>query len=129
MNTVSQLAALGTATVISFASSGLVIAALARPLRPLILDMCGSEARAKFWTIYLSTLLVLVTLLCSMLLVAYGSAGTQGRLLERTAFFALAWLTGTVVVIGWTMWRSTLMLLRMGNPAKPSAAAAAEDER
>ncbi len=57
------LLALGTAVAVSL----LVVGLLWRPLRGMLVNLCGSEARAGFWTSYSTAVLVLAPLVAVML--------------------------------------------------------------
>jgi hypothetical protein len=49
--------------IISISISSLVIIALSKVLEKLLVDLCGTENRAKFWVIYSNVMLYLVPLL------------------------------------------------------------------
>ncbi|GAB4397676.1 MAG: hypothetical protein OHK0031_17540 [Anaerolineales bacterium] len=58
-------------------------AALRRSLRPVLIDLCGTEARAQFWTVFSVFLLVIVPLIFGL--------GFQPEASDPAAlFFALA---------------------------------------
>lgn len=48
---------------LSLMVSGFVINSLSMTLYDLILELCGTEARAKFWILYLKVMLVITPLL------------------------------------------------------------------
>jgi hypothetical protein len=55
--------------------SGLIIGALWRPLHGILVDLCGTQARARFWCCYTSIMLILVPLAAVLLGRSDGRAG------------------------------------------------------
>ena len=49
-------------------ASGLLLAALTRPLRRLLIDACGTVERANFWVVYSAAMMVIVPLLAVVVL-------------------------------------------------------------
>lgn len=83
------------------------IAVVARPLRVLLEDICGTADRARFWTLYACLLLVVAPLLVVSapgLLDASAAIGF-GPLLQRTVFFALVGIIGALLIMGYAVWR------------------------
>jgi hypothetical protein len=74
---------------------------LARPLRRVLLDLCGTEERADFWSRYTWTLLVLAPLLFALL----SNGGPQGsplgsEMLQNTLKSALIGALAALVAVG-----------------------------
>ena len=59
----SQITLFMIEITLSLTISGFVIYALSSALYQLILELCGTEARAKFWIAYLNVMLVITPLL------------------------------------------------------------------
>ena len=55
--------AFAVSVVVCLALSGIIILLLHVPLRKLLTDICGTEDRAKFWTMYVDILLFFTPLL------------------------------------------------------------------
>jgi hypothetical protein len=83
---------------LSLITSGFVIYTLSDALYHLILELCGTEARAKFWISYLNVMLVITPLLAVVIF------GKSSILVEANfSFFknALTWiLSGMFVSLG-----------------------------
>jgi hypothetical protein len=60
---------------ITLAGSGLIVAALWRPLHGVLRDLCGTDARASFWGSYTSIMLMLVPLAAVLLGRSDGRSG------------------------------------------------------
>lgn len=56
-----------SAVVITLAVAGSVVASLWRPLYAILLDVCGTEAHARFWRSYTGIMLLLVPLVAVLL--------------------------------------------------------------
>lgn len=67
--------------VFSLIISGLVIFTLSQALYTLILELCGTEARAKFWISYLNVMLVITPLLAVFIF------GTSSMLVQASFGF------------------------------------------
>ena len=67
--------------VFSLIISGLVINTLSKALYTLILELCGTEARAKFWISYLNVMLVITPLLAVFIF------GTSSMLVQASVGF------------------------------------------
>lgn len=67
--------------VFSLIISGLVINTLSKALYTLILELCGTEARAKFWISYLNVILVITPLLAVFIF------GTSSMLVQASFGF------------------------------------------
>lgn len=93
------------------------VTVLARPLRTLLVDICGTEGRANFWTLYASVLLVLAPLLVVSapgLLDAAARSGDFGPALQRALFYALVGIIGALVIMGYGVWRPVLTMAAEG---------------
>ena len=55
---------LGIGTTLTIALA--VVVYLMRPLRKILLDICGTKERAEFWTAFSNVTLVLVPLICAL---------------------------------------------------------------
>jgi hypothetical protein len=94
-----------------------VVGVLRRPLFNVVAELCGTAARATFWTAYLATLLILVPLLFGSWI---GAEFDLGRSLERGTTWMLVGLISALIVIGWAIWLPSHRLAP-GAP-KPGAA-------
>ena len=109
----TSLSAYAMSILVAIASAGITIGVLYRPLFAVILDLCGTQQRARFWSIYLSAILVLVPLTFVTFVLSFGARLPDlGAIVQRTTFYALLGLTGALVAIGWGIWRPSNDLLR-----------------
>jgi hypothetical protein len=96
------------AGLVALVLGGSVVAVLFRPLFGVVRDLCGTRERALFWSVYLSTILVLVPLLGVAFIGTYGSPTIDFvAFVQRAVFFALLGLTAALVTIGFGIWRPT----------------------
>lgn len=84
----------------SIALSALVSLALVRPLSPLLIELCGSPARARFWAVFTVCATQLTVLFTALL-----SAPVPKRRMAATAFdivvmTARAGVLGLLVALG-----------------------------
>jgi hypothetical protein len=87
--------------VLAAGSGAIVVSILGRPLFNVVAELCGTRARATFWTAYLATLLILVPLLFGSWI---GAGLDLGPSLERAITWVLVGLIGALLVIGWAIW-------------------------
>ena len=96
------------------------VAVVAKPLRRLLVDLCGTEDRAQFWTFYGALLVVLAPLMTVSvpgLLDATAAGGALGPVLQRAVFWALSGIIGALLVMGYAVWRPiALMTAGRGEP-------------
>jgi hypothetical protein len=96
------------AGIVALVLGGSVVAILFRPLFGVVRDLCGTADRAHFWSVYLSTILVLVPLLGVAFVATYGGPNVDFvTFVQRAVFFALLGLTAALVTIGFGIWRPT----------------------
>jgi nitrate reductase NapE component len=94
------------AGVVALVLGGSVVAVLFRPLFGAVKDLCGTRERALFWSVYLSTILILVPLLGVAFIGTYGGPTVDFvSFVQRAVFFALLGLTAALVTIGFGIWR------------------------
>lgn len=109
----------------SFLVSMALVAILTPALRLILLDICGTEARARFWTTYASIMLTLTPMFTVLLLSGTGFAP------ETVATFSPAMLritlAGTIfgllvglIVIGRQVTQSIGMTIRHQDPSPTS---------
>ena len=67
--------------ILSLSISGLVISTMSGALQKLLEDMCGTEARAKFWVAYINVMLVIAPLLTVFIF------GKSGVVAEASFYF------------------------------------------
>lgn len=82
------------------------IAVIVRPLSTILVDICGSEDRAWFWTAYtcvLTTIAPLMAVSTPGLLDV--SAGLSGPMLQHAVFYALAGIVVAFVCVGQAIWK------------------------
>jgi hypothetical protein len=106
---------MGATTVFALGSMGTlaigvaVVWYLRRPLRSILIELCGNESRAEFWTAFSAVVVGIVPVIFA---IAYHPAPGP----DTPAVFELAdqlkWgligLTGSVLVLGWVIGRSIL---------------------
>ncbi|MGE5517071.1 MAG: hypothetical protein ACM31D_14775 [Bacteroidota bacterium] len=106
---------------ISLVLAMLAVAVLARPLRVLLVDICGTDQRARFWTLYACALVVLAPLLMVSLpglLDAAANAGL-GAVLQRAVFYSLVGIIGALLVMGYAVWRPVAVMAARGLETAP----------
>jgi hypothetical protein len=109
----NYLAVLAVAAILG----SVIVSVLGRPLFNVVAELCGTRARATFWTAYLATLLILVPLLFASWI---GAELDLGRSLERGITWMLVGLIGALIVIGWAIWLPSHRLVP--EAPKPGAA-------
>jgi hypothetical protein len=119
----TSLATYAASTLIALVVAAATITVLYRPLFAVILDLCGTQQRARFWSLYLSTILILVPLTFVTFISTFGARLYDfDAAIQRTTFYALIGLTGALVVIGWGIWRPSNDLLRDNPKTTPVSA-------
>jgi len=78
-----------------------VIALLWRPLERLLTEVCGTEDRANFWTIYSALFLFLLPLLVAT---ATPIEGDVGRFVRLTIFFSDLGIAVALFAVGYAVW-------------------------
>jgi len=87
--------------LISFGISAIVLLFLNKPLYRLLIDLCGTEARAKFWLIYSNVMLVIAPLLFVIIFGKSNSDKIELFSFYKTAFgSSLAGVFISLAVIG-----------------------------
>ena len=87
--------------LLSLSVSTLVIICLTKPLRRLLIDMCGTESRARFWVVYSNVMLVIAPLLTIIIFGKSDLIGEANFTFYKTAFgSALFGIFISLVVIG-----------------------------
>lgn len=97
----------------------LAVAVVARPLKALLVDICGTEDRARFWTLYAAVMLVVAPLMVVSapgLLDAAVAAGI-GPVLQRAVFYALLGILAALVVMGYAVWKP-ITAMTAGRPGQ-----------
>jgi hypothetical protein len=87
--------------ILSLSVSAVVIICLTNALRRLLVDMCGTESRARFWVVYSNIMLVIAPLL-AIILFGKSEIMTEANFtFYKTAFgSALSGIFISLVVIG-----------------------------
>ena len=83
---------------LSLSVSGFVIYTLSNALYQLILKLCGTEARAKFWISYLNVMLVITLLLTVFIFGKSGIVAEASFLFFKNALSCI--LTGMFLSLG-----------------------------
>jgi hypothetical protein len=105
----------------------LAVVVLAPPLFRVVVELCGTLTRARFWTTYLGMILVLVPLLAaSWLTVRTAAGGSLTVHVEEAVYFALAALLAALLAIGFGIWNPSRKLLPQASAADAAPSAAAE---
>lgn len=89
---------------ITLTLSAIAAAALWRPLLVLLSDLCGTEQRSRFWTIWSITMVVLVPLLAVS---AVDLTGDVVRVLRNVVFYALGGIMLALLGMGYAIWTRT----------------------
>ena len=85
------------------------IAVIIRPLFVILVEICGSRERARFWTVYSCILTLMAPLLMVStpgLLDNVAASGSAGAILQRSVFFACGGIIFALLVMGRAVWRS-----------------------
>lgn len=83
---------------LSLVTSGFVIYTLSGALYQLILELCGTEARAKFWISYLNVMLVITPLLTVFIFGKSGIVAEASFMFFKNALSCI--LSGMFVSLG-----------------------------
>ncbi|ESS69554.1 hypothetical protein MGMO_133c00140 [Methyloglobulus morosus KoM1] len=83
---------------LSLTVSGFVIFTLSKDLYQLILELCGTEARAKFWISYLNVMLVITPLLTVFIFGKSGIVSEASFIFFKSALGCI--LTGMFLSLG-----------------------------
>lgn len=106
---------------VSLALAMMAVAVLARPLRVLLVDICGTEQRARFWTLYACILVMMAPLLVVSvpgLLDAAVNIGL-GAVLQRAVFYSLVGIIGALLVMGYAVWKPVAVMASRGRDVAP----------
>ena len=103
------------------------VAMLSHALQVLLVDICGTIERARFWTLYAAVLMIvapLATVSIPGLLDEVAARGALGPLLQRTVFYSLGGVIGSLVIMGMAVWRPITRSIAAGaaTPASPNQA-------
>ncbi|QJE74336.1 hypothetical protein HHL28_15755 [Aerophototrophica crusticola] len=86
---------------ITLVLAGFVAAILWHPMRVLLGELCATEQRSRFWTVYATIMMVLLPMLAVTLL---GTDENLTRLVQGVVFYALGGIGLALVAVGWTVW-------------------------
>lgn len=101
---------------ICFVASGLLAVAITRPLRRLLIDICGTLERANFWVVYCNAMIVIAPLVASVLFGKSGEVFTPSVTFYKAALgSALSGVFVALAAIG-------LQVARTSPPRPPPAA-------
>jgi hypothetical protein len=101
------------------------IAMIVRPLAAILVDVCGSDDRARFWTAYACVLTTIAPLMAvsTPQLLDTTVGGLDGPTLQRAVFLALAGIVFAFACIGRAIWKPIVLMTRSGQPtARPAGA-------
>lgn len=90
--------------LITLSLSTIAAAALWRPLLVLLADLCGTEQRSRFWTIWSVAMVILVPLLAVS---AVDLTGDVVRVLRSIVFYALGGIMLALLGMGYAIWTRT----------------------
>lgn len=82
----NQLSLFLIETFIGIFVSGVVIIALLKPLRKILIDICGNAERAGFWVVYSNVMLVIAPLLTIIMFGKSNASLTADFTFYKTAF-------------------------------------------
>jgi len=95
-----------TGLVITIAICLLVVVYLRNHLERILIDLCGTTERAKFWTVFSNVMLILMPLIFSMSYQPTLGPSTQPVFeLSNQLRFGLVGLGGTMLVLGFMISR------------------------
>lgn len=87
--------------LIGLSVSACVIFILNKPLTNVLIDICGTEVRAKFWVIYSSLMLVIAPLLTSIVFGKSHAVAEANFVFYKTAFGSILFgVFISLVIIG-----------------------------
>jgi len=102
-----------------------VVGYLRRPLRKILIELCGNEERAEFWSAFSA---VVVGVVPVIFVLACRPAPGPGALAVFELADQLKWgligLTGSVLMLGWVIGRSIVRWEARSAKASPSGAKA-----
>lgn len=106
---------------ISLVLALIAVGILARPLRSLLVDICGTEQRARFWTLYASVLVILAPLLVVSLPGLLDAAANVGlaAVLQRAVFYSLVGIIGALLVMGYAVWKPVAAMTARARDVSP----------
>lgn len=106
---------------ISLVLALIAVAILARPLRILLVDICGTEQRAGFWALYASVLVILAPLLVVSLPGLLDAAVNMGlaAVLQRAVFYSLVGIIGALLVMGYAVWKPVAAITARARDVSP----------
>lgn len=90
--------------LITLVLSTIAAANLWRPLLVLLADLCGTEQRSRFWTIWSVAMVILVPLLAVS---AVDLTGDVVRVLRSIVFYALGGIMLALLGMGYAIWTRT----------------------
>lgn len=89
---------------ITLTLSSIAAAALWRPLLVLLGDLCGTEQRSRFWTIWSVAMVILVPLLAVS---AVNLNGDVVQVLRGVVFYAVGGIVTALLGMGYAIWMRT----------------------
>lgn len=89
---------------ITLTLSSIAAAVLWRPLLVLLGDLCGTEQRSRFWSIWSVAMVILVPLLAVS---AVDLTGDVVPVLRRVVFYALGGIMLALLGMGYAIWTRT----------------------
>ncbi len=94
-----------------------VVMVLNPALYSVVQELCGTAIRARFWTVYLSLTLVLVSVLGITHLAAFSPDLALIDLFRKGAYYGLLALTLGVLAIGAAIWIGSIEQARLAGAA------------
>jgi hypothetical protein len=94
-----------------------IVAYFRRPLRDILVELCGTGERATFWVAFSNITIVLVPLIFAMQYTPDRNLGTTSVLeLAAQLKWALAGILSAVVILGWVLSRFIRRQTEAGTP-------------
>ena len=106
---------------ICLGASGVLVIALTRPLRRLLIDACGTHERANFWVVYCDAMIFIAFLVASVVF------GKSGELFAPTVAFYKAALGSALSGVFLALAAIGLQVARILPPQPPGAEAKREE--
>ena len=113
--------ALGSLATLAIGAA--VVLYLRRPLRNILVELCGNEERAEFWTAFSAVVVGVVPVICAMACHPVPGPDTPAVFeLADQLKWGLIGLTASVLMLGWVVGRSIVRW--EGRAAKESSSGA-----
>lgn len=109
-----------TALAIATSTGLLVVAIFRRPLRTMLSEACGTEARSHFWSTYLSALFVMVPVVAATLFMTFSTIVSGPEIFVQGVFlFVSGGLLLALIIVGQNIAKSVGPMVAVPRAASP----------